>query len=72
MFVDVRMEQSDRPAGYLPFGDKVYIMAALLEPYNCLFWLEHDVPIPDEVKSDAKEMVIGKLTFDKFLNLCIH
>lgn len=72
MFVNVRMEESDKPAGDLPFGDKVYMMAALLDPYYCLFWLEHDVPIPNDVKSDVKEMVMGKFTCDRFLNLYIH
>lgn len=65
------MEESDKPAGDLPFGDKVYMMAALLDPYYCLFWLEHDVPIPNDVKSDVKEMVMGKFTCDRFLNLYI-
>lgn len=54
MFVNVRMEESEKPARDLPFGDKANMMAALLDPCYCLFWLYHDVPIPDDVKSDGE------------------
>ena len=61
IFVNARMDQeTDKPAGELPFGDPVYMMAALLDPSFCLFWLEHDVLAPDDVKCDVKEMVIGR------------
>ncbi|XP_041741521.1 uncharacterized protein LOC121573526 [Coregonus clupeaformis] len=58
VFVNVRMEHSDEQATKLPFGDNVYIMAALLDPTFCLFWLDHDVLIPHEDKAELKESLI--------------
>ena len=71
MFVNVRMEESDKPARELPFGDVVYMMAALLDPSYCLFWLEHDVLVPEDVKSELEEVVMGRFTFYK-LTFPIH
>ncbi len=62
IFVNVRMDNSHEPAVHLPFGDTVYMMSALLDPSFCLFWLEQDVQAPDEVKSEVKEMIIGRYT----------
>jgi len=44
----------------LPFGDMVYMLSALLDPSFCLFWLEQDVLTSDKVKSEVKEMMIGR------------
>lgn len=64
MFVNVRMDDSSDLAVDLPFGDTVYMMSALLDPSFCFFWLEQDVQGPDEVKSEVKEIIIGRY--------CIH
>ncbi|KAK0151144.1 putative AC transposase [Merluccius polli] len=58
IFVNVRMDDSSEAAADLPFGDVVYMMSAFLDPSFCLFWLEQDVQVPDEVKSEVKEMMI--------------
>lgn len=60
IFANVRMDDSAQPAGELPFGDVVYMKSALLDPSFCFFWLEQDVLTPDEVKSEVKEMIIGR------------
>lgn len=52
----------------LPFGDMVYIMYALLDPSFCLFWLDQDVTAPVEVKSQVKEMIIGRYKYILFPN----
>lgn len=52
----------------LPFGDMVYMMSALLDPSFCLFWLEQDVLASDEVKSELKEMIIGRCKYTLFPN----
>lgn len=60
MFANVRMDETAQPSVELPFGDMVYMLSALLDPSFCLFWLEQDVLTPDEVKSEVKEMMIGR------------
>lgn len=60
IFANVRMDDSAQPAGDLPFGDMVYMMSALVDSSFCFFWLEQDVLAPDEVKSEVKEMIIGR------------
>ncbi|XP_028430785.1 uncharacterized protein lrrc38b isoform X2 [Perca flavescens] len=47
----IRMLILNDAAVDLPFGDIVYMMSTLLNPSFCLFWLEQDVQVPDEVKS---------------------
>ena len=71
IFVNVKMDNSHELAADLPFGDTVYVMSALLDPSFCLFWLEQDVLAPDEVKSDVKEMIIGRYYFQITFLLCI-
>lgn len=60
MFVNVRMDDSSDLAVDLPFGDTIYMISALLDPSFCFFWLEQDVQGSDEVKSEVKEMIIGR------------
>ncbi len=54
----VKMDNPAQLPAVLPCGDVVYMMSALLDPSFCFFWLEQDVVAPDEVKSEAKEMMI--------------
>lgn len=54
------VEETAQPPVELPFGEMVYMLSALLDPSFYLFWLEQDVLAPDEVKSEVKEMVIGR------------
>lgn len=40
VFVNVKMDHSARQ---LPFGNKIYVLVALLDSSFCLFWLDQDV-----------------------------
>ena len=72
IFVSVKMDDSSDVAVDLPFEDIVYMMSALLDPSFCLFWLEQDVQAPDEVKSEVKEMIIGRCTHHFQTQTIIH
>lgn len=37
VFVNVKMDHSGEAVTQLPFGNKVYMLAALLDPSFCLF-----------------------------------
>ncbi len=68
IFTNVGMDDPGQLAVDLLFGDMVYMMSALLDPSLCLFWLEQDVLTPDEVKSEVKEMIIGRYKYTLFPN----
>ncbi|RXM35102.1 hypothetical protein EOD39_13385 [Acipenser ruthenus] len=55
------MEECSDDVDGLPFGDFVYIVAALLDPAFCLLWLEHDVLAPDDIKVEVKKHVKDQL-----------
>lgn len=59
VFVNVQMEECSDDVDGLPFGDFVYIVAALLDPAFCLLWLEHDALTPDDIKVEVKKRVKG-------------
>ncbi|XP_073714182.1 uncharacterized protein [Misgurnus anguillicaudatus] len=61
MFANVRMDETAQLPVELPFGDMIYLLSAVLDPSFCLFWLDHDVLAPDEVKSEVKEIMIDLL-----------
>ncbi len=60
VFVNVKMDHSDEAATQLPFSNKIYMLAALLDPSFCLFWLDQDVLCPDEFKDEVKNNLIGR------------
>ncbi|MGH0169807.1 UNVERIFIED_CONTAM: hypothetical protein FKN15_057634 [Acipenser sinensis] len=55
------MEECSDDVDGLPFGDFVYIVAALLDPAFCLLWLEHDALAPDDIKVEVKKRVKDQL-----------
>lgn len=59
IFVNVRMSAAVPGEEPLPFGDPLYIRAAVLDPAFSMMWLHHDVLVTDDLKNDVSDRVKG-------------
>ena len=63
LFVNVRMLTSQIPVSELPFGDALYIVAAVLNPSFGLYWIDNDVLVDDNSKEQLKAYVRGMVIY---------
>lgn len=63
LFVNVRMLTSQIPVSELPFGDALYIVAAVLNPSFGLYWIDNDVLVDDNSKEQLQVYVKGMVIY---------
>lgn len=60
IFVNVKMSAAAPGEESLPFGDPLYIRAAVLDPAFSMMWLHHDVLVHDDLKNEVADVVKGQ------------
>jgi hypothetical protein len=59
VLVNIRMLTSLIPVSELPFGDALYIIAAVLNPAFGLYWIDNDVLVTNDSKEELQRYVKG-------------
>lgn len=64
VFINVKMKEPPKPTSQSvpvsqPFSERMYLLAALLDPTFALMWVENDVLVEEEIRSALKRSLKG-------------